>query len=221
MTQNRRSLLLSFAAISMIAAAAVSTIAVPAAMRASPPSPPIIATVDLETVVSNLNERADAEASMKAYTSGLQADLDKIVEELRNQENKLNLLQSGTQEKEDAAATLIQMRANAEVKKKVYDALIDQRRGKMLKKLYEKITGAAKRLAAQNRYTMVVVSDENVRVPEAPSADIERTISLKRFLHVDPAHDITAELVTMMNNEFKAGVGASAPVVPGAPAAPK
>jgi hypothetical protein len=36
---------------------------------------------------------------------------------------------------------------------------------------------------------------------------VSRTISLKRFLYVDPSMDITAELVQYMNNQYAAGAG--------------
>lgn len=211
------SLFLSIAAL-CLTAVAVTSVAVPVAMRASPPAP-VIATVDLEQVLSKLNERTESNASLEAYFKRLQADLDQLGKDLAEQENKLAVLSGPEQAaaRKDAAATLIQARANAKVKKEVYEALIDQQRGESLKKLYEKITAAAKSLAQQNKYTMVIVSDESVRVPDGPSQDIGRTISLKRLLYVDTAHDITADVVTLMNNEFKAGV-APAAVPGGAPA---
>lgn len=204
MTQARssRSLVIGVIAASMIAAAAVTSIAVPAAVRFALPAP-VIATVDLSKVLDQLDERKGAEAGLKAFQEDLQGQLNKLADDLKNSEMKINSAPD-VAAKKAAAAKLIEMRANAKVKKELFEALIDQKRGETYKDLYEKMTAAAGRLAKQSAYTMVIVSDEGVKVPDGPSQEIERTISLKRFMYIDSRHDITAELVTLMNNEFKA-----------------
>jgi Skp family chaperone for outer membrane proteins len=167
-------------------------------------------------VFNQLNERTDAAASLKAYTQGLQGDLDKIANDLKNQEKLLDFAEGAG--KKDIAVKLIEMRAGARVKKEVSEALVDQKQAEVFAAIYRKIEAASRQLAQKNGYTMVLVSDENVKVPDGPSQDTQRMISLKRFLFVDKeAHDITPDIITMMNNEYKAGVG-TAPVIPGAPA---
>ncbi|MFN7022603.1 MAG: OmpH family outer membrane protein [Phycisphaerales bacterium] len=199
---SRLRLPLFLAAAGLIAGAALTSVAVPAALRGVPASA-VIATVDLEQVISQLSEKSAAEASLKAYSESLQGELDRLNGEIKNQESKISALDG--QAKKDAVVKLIELKANGKVKAEVFSALVDQRRGEVFKTLYEKISETAQRLAKQSGYTMVIVSDERVRVPAGPSQDIERTISLKRFLYVDKGHDITGDLITLMNSEYKAG----------------
>jgi Skp family chaperone for outer membrane proteins len=204
------------AAASLVAGAALTSLAVPA-MRLSKPA--VIATVSLDDVFTQLNERVDAEGKLDAKAREYKAELDTLQAEIKNQEKNLEFVE-GQQAKKDAAVKLIQTRANGEVRAKVINALLDQAQGEAFAALYRKIETAAKQMAIKNGYTLVVVTDESLKIPDGPSADIRRTISLKRFIYVDrEAHDITGDLVTLMNNEFKAGVGLGAPpVAPGAPA---
>jgi Skp family chaperone for outer membrane proteins len=192
--------------------AATVGVAVPVAMRLGPPSQPIIATVNLEEVVKGLDERTVREGELELYSKDRQGEMDKLVAQMKNEQSKMANLDGA--EKEAAATRLLDIQVNAKVKKELYEALIDQRRGKVFKALYEKISEASKRLAEKSGYTMVISSDESVQIPpDATSQDIQRTISLKRFLYVNKAHDVTSELVMLMNNEFKNGV-AAAPVAP-------
>ncbi|MFN0011315.1 MAG: OmpH family outer membrane protein [Phycisphaerales bacterium] len=190
-----------------------ASVAVSAARMGPPPA--VIATVNLEEAIKTLDERAMRENELKSFSETLQGELDKLVKMLKDEDTKMKVLDGD--QKREAASRILEMQATAEAKKKIYEARIDQRRGEVFRNLYEKITAASRRLAEQNAYTMVIASDEGVQVPMGPSADIERTISLKRFLYVGKAHDATTELVSLMNNEFKSGVGAAAPMPTGKP----
>lgn len=207
-SRMRSSTVLAFLGLGLVSVAAVSTVAVPAARLLAPPAP-VIATINLEQVIKDLEERPAREGDMKAFNENLQGELNKLVKEMENQQAKLAALNGA--EREQEGAKLLEMQANARVKKELYEAIIDRRRGKVFRELYNKIAEASARLAEKNGYTMVIASDQTVQVPEgAPSSDVERTISLKRFIYVSKPHDVTAELVQMMNNEFKAA-GAGSP----------
>lgn len=209
----RKSSSLVLVSLGLVLLAAVSTVAVPAAMRLAPPAP-VIATLNLEEVIKNLEERSLREGEMKGFNQGLQGELDTLVKSMQDEQSKLAALSGG--ELEQATAKLLEMQANARVKKELYEAIIDRRRGKVFRELYNKIADASKRLGEKSGYTMVIASDESVQVPaNAPSQDVERTISLKRFVFVSKGHDVTGELVTMMNNEFRAGGGSAAPAPSG------
>ena len=204
---NLRTIGLGLGALALMGISAAS-VAVTAARLA--PQPALIATVNLDEAIKNLDERSMRESELKSFSDALQGELDKLVKQLKDEDNKMKALEG--EQRGEAASRMLEMQATAEAKKKIYEARIDQRRGIVFRSLYEKITSASKRLAEQNGYSIVIANDEGVQVPQGPSADIERTISLKRFLFVSKSHDATAELVSLMNNEFKSGVGAAAPM---------
>lgn len=190
------------AGMALVGASAVTAVGLSAAVRLVPQA--TIATVNLEDAVRQLDERAAKEGELKAYSEGLQGELDKLVKQINDEQAKLSALDGD--QKREVATKIIELQANARVRKEVYEAMIDQRRAEIFRGLYDKITAASTQLAERGGYSMVIASDEGVKVPpNAPSAEVERTISLRRFLYVSKSHDVTAELVTLMNNEFKAG----------------
>jgi len=197
-------------AVSTFAGVAFMAPALSARPAPAPLAPPaaVIATVDLEKAITQLTERGVRESELKGFADSLQSELSKLGAEITDLNNKMNTMDAA--EKKAGAPKLLEMQFNAKVKKELYEALIDQRRGEIFRALYEKLTDASKRLAQRNGYTMVLSSDMGVKVPNGPSNEIERTITLKRFLYLAPEHDVTNELIAMMNNEWAAG-GSTAP----------
>lgn len=207
---NRRvtSLVIGAVGLGVVGGVAFTSVALPKAVLLAPPAP-VIATLNLEELVKNLDERTSREGELKAYSDGMQDELNKIVKDINDQQAKLAALDGA--EKKTATAKLLELQANARAKKEIFEAMIDNRRAEIFRGLYEKINDASKRLADKNKYTMVVAADDQVRIsPTGASNDVERQISLRRFVWVDKAHDITPELITMMNNEFKNGGSAAA-----------
>jgi Skp family chaperone for outer membrane proteins len=201
---------LSLAAATVIAAAGLSTAVATSALRLGPPAP-VVATVNLEELVKQLDERAAREAELRSYSEGLQGQLDSLVKELNDAQAKIAALDGN--ERKNQAARVLELQAMARAKKEIFEAMVDARRAEVFRGLYDKINDASKRLAEKNKYTMVISADDSARIPpSAGSQDVERQISLRRFIFVDKAHDVTSELVAMMNNEFKAGGSSAAPM---------
>lgn len=184
--------------------------------RHAPPAP-MLATVDLEKVFNSLDELAARNDELKAYRATLQSELEKLQQQAKDEDSKRMLLPDGP-EKKAAAAKIIEMQLNLKVKTELYNALMDQRQSEMVRALYDKIADAARRLSTASKYTMVLVADDKVALPSAGSTnDVQRVISMKRMLFAAPEADITTDLLTMMNNEYRAGGGKPAPA-PTAPA---
>lgn len=197
-----------FAAIGLIAAGVSSRMAPPQA---------VIVTIDIEKVFDGIDERTSKQDELKIYGDGLKAEIDKLTKQMKDEDDKRGVLPEGP-EKRAATARILEMQINARVKGELYNAMIDQQRAEMFRYLYGKITEATKRLATMNNYTLVIASDEKVPLPTGgQSADVQRVISLKRVLYSAPGHDATAELITLMNNEFKASGGKPGSLVPPAP----
>lgn len=196
-----------------IAGAALSTAVATSAIRLGPPAP-VIATINLEELVKQLDERAVREGELKSYSEGLQGELDKLVKDLNDAQAKLAVLDGN--DRKNQAAKVLEYQAMARAKKEIFEAMVDNRRAEVFRGLYEKINDTTKRLSEKNKYTLVISTDDNVRLsPQATSQDVERQISLRRFVFVDKAHDITSEVVAMMNNEFKVGGSSAAPMPAG------
>lgn len=187
----------------------------PAGQALAAPPAAVIATVDLEKVFDGLSERNTKQDELKVYGEGLLAELNKLGQQVKDEESKAALLPEGP-ERRAANARVVELKITVKVKQELYQAMLDQQRGEMFRYLYNKIAAAVKRMAQDNKYTLVIASDESVAVPAGvQSSEVQRVISLRRLLFVDPRHDITNDLITMMNNEFKAvGGKPSTPATP-------
>lgn len=205
------------------AACAAATLAVGAGavsgMR-KPPIPPVIAVVDIGAVINGLDERAEKDAAFNARRTEFQESLDRWKKKIDDQRTQLEAMPPGPQHRA-LNENIIKDGLQAQAEKEFAERLLDQLFGEYLRDLNSKITEAAKELATKNGYTMVLTSDERIQIPSGGARDVERAITFKRMLYVDPTHDVTKELITMMNNAFAAAGGkAAAPPAPGGAAPP-
>lgn len=168
------------------------------------PSPAVIGVVNMEKVFADLAERAAKQAELEAAGGAMQTELNNGLKEGQDLESQVQAKPDGP-EKRAMTERLAEMQVNLRVKKELFEARLDKRRADMFRELYAKINDASKRLASSNGYGMILASDEGVQIPAGASAqEVQRIISLRRMLHTAPTVDVTAELVTMMNNEFAA-----------------
>lgn len=186
----------------------IACVAVLAAFTSRRPAPPtaVIAVVNLENALKGLNERTTKEAELRTRLDEMQKKITDMETNIKEENENMKLMPEGP----DRRAALERLRRLAysyEFEKGFSQRALTELEGEMLRELYLKIDETAERLAKRNGYTMVLASDESVTVPAGNPQDIMRTVSLKRMLFVDPAHDVTAELITMMNNEYAARPG--------------
>lgn len=196
------------------AARAVST------SLAKPPVPPVIAVVDLQAVVAGLDERTNKDAEFQNKGKELQGALDKKkkdwedtksqVEATTDKIQRLNLQKKAYLQEQE-------LKFETEFSQQQLDLLY----GDLLRDLHGKITVAVTKLAKQNGYTMVLASDEAASIPSGGRTEVTRAIGMKRMLYVEDSHDITQEVITLMNNEFVAGGGKRIDPPPAPPAGNK
>lgn len=174
------------------------------ASKPAPPAAPIIATLDLEAVVTGLNERTDKEASLKSELANYQSKVDKLAEEVKAMQKSLENEPDGVG-KMKMAKDFRDKAVRLEFEKQYAQRLLGELQGEMLRELYLKMVKAAQAQAKKNGYALVLASDERVQVPSGDPTDVTRAIAMKRMLHVDTSLDITQEIITLMNNEYAAG----------------
>ncbi len=190
--------LLACAGLALIGARAAAT-----AARFGPPAAPVIAVVDLDSVLQGLNEKKDREAALQTTLKDLQSRVNALGEEAKNEQAKLE--QATDAQKPALAKALREKIIRAEFEKQYSEKILTEMSGEVIREIYLKIDNATERLAKQNGYQLVLASDEKNPVPDRGStSDILRSIASKRMLFVDPSLDITQEVITLMNNEYAA-----------------
>jgi len=188
-----------------ISAMGIAANAVTSALRKPPPAP-VIAVVDLQEVVKGLDERTNKEQEL--YNKGVEFKdmLDKKKKDLDDTRSQIEAATTSAQR------LPLQKRAYLQENELKFETEFSQQQldllyGDMLRDLYAQITAAATKLSEQNGYTMVLSSDESVDIARGTRNDVVRTVAMKRMLYVNDAHDITADVITMINIEFAAKGG--------------
>ena len=70
------------------------------------------------------------------------------------------------------------------------------------------MTAAVAALAKKDGFDLILLDDRSINVPDDASyAEVNNTILNKRVLFASDTIDLTQRLITMMNNDFSAGVG--------------
>jgi Skp family chaperone for outer membrane proteins len=177
------------------------------------PPAPVIVTIDMQKIFGGLTERMARQQELETMGGTMQKELDDLLAAGKSEAQKAEVMADGP-EKAMAIDRLTEMQMQVRMKKELFEAKLDQRRADTFRILHAKISDACRRLAAQNKYTLVLTNDETNAIPGGMNtADTQKAISSKRIMFAEAGHDISNELVTFMNNEYSAA-GGRAPVAP-------
>ncbi len=170
--------------------------------------PAVVAVVDLEKVFGGLSQRVVMEEALKARVDDAQKKLDVMQAQLTALDKDIKIM-GDVPEKKAKVAERARLFANARVEMEVSKQLLAIEEGDMARDLYNSIDAACEAIAKKNGYHMVLASDETAAIPEGVvKKDVDRFASAKKMMYVDPQLDITAEVITYMNNQYKANVPA-------------
>lgn len=176
------------------------------AQSAAPaPKAPTVALVNLERLLNNLDELQTRRAEVEAMRAELQKGIDSKGADLEKIGNALKILPAGTPDYKAKQQEAVRKRVEMEVDTKIAEQLMDQKRAEIQKALFLKIQDAVSRMAKQRGYALVFSHDGEVEVVDGQEAQITRQIAVRRILYAEKELDISEELLTMMNNEWKAG----------------
>lgn len=178
----------------------------------APPKGATIAVVDLEKLINGLDEKkAKAEQFQKAFEAK-KAELETMKVKIDEKQAALNAMPAGAN-RSKAAEELQEMVIRGEIEAQLANRKLNAQQADLFHQLYTKVDEAIGKLAEQNGYHMVFVSDEAAKVPKGNSETVLRGITMKRMLYVNDELDITNEVIKYMNNAF-----AAAGLAPASPA---
>ena len=176
--------------------------------RSPAPRPPVpslatVATVNLERVFSNLDEKGAADISLQVLADDLQKKSGAQSRAIELLEQNLDLFSVGSEKYQEAEEQFreatVKLRSFVEFGR----LKIDFRKGATLKRLYASIKEAARLLAEREGYAVVLVDDSIVGLQSGTETDVVRQISARRMLYASPRVDITDALIMQMNNAFQ------------------
>ncbi len=173
------------------------------ASRPPVPSLATVATVDLERLFSNLDEKGAADISLQALADDLQQESEAKSREIELLEQNLDLFPAGSEQYQEATEQFLEATVKLQSFVEFGRGKIDFRKGVTLKRLYMSIKEATRLLAEREGYAVVLVDDSIVNLQSGTEADMIRQISARRMLYASPRVDITDALIMQMNNAFQ------------------
>lgn len=168
------------------------------------PLPPNIALINLESVINNLEELQTRNTELGAYRDELVKKVEDLTKDAETLANQLKILPSGSPDFTATQLNYIRRQNEIKFEQEIAQELMARRRGDVQRELYAKVADAAKRLAQQRGFQLIVSDDSQVPLVEGPEAQVVRQVATRRIVFADPSLDISSELVAMMNNEWRA-----------------
>jgi Skp family chaperone for outer membrane proteins len=187
---------------------AFMAVAQPGAKQAPPTA---VAAVDVNKVLEDSAEAKAVIARLDSVTAERQKKLVEIENAMKSLQTKLEAAPKGSPDRQKWVGELIELEAQGKVRKEVLTRISDLEAGPELWSLYVKITDAAKQIAAQQGYDIVIADDSFMpQIPEGKqltASDVRRTTTDRQLLYVGPRADITQQVITLLNNQFNAKAG--------------
>lgn len=177
--------------------------------KSAAPPPAIVATVQFQRLLNNLDQRAKVEAELVRWQSELQTELDKrreAIEALEAEREAAVGEVEKAQLNEQMAMAGLTLRHWSETKSQQ----LQSEHARRTEDLYIKIIDEVNKLAALQGYDMVFLNDASTefsvdRQSRVPALlQVRQQISSRKLLYCEKGIDITDELVDRMNNAFAA-----------------
>lgn len=167
-----------------------------------------VAVVSLNGVMVGLNERADAEARLRAKGEAIRVEIETRQASLRAMEEAFRAVTDPVAKlaaEERLDGEFIQFMAWDELMKQE----LDGDRAWMLEKLYIDIMAAVKSMADAGDIDLVLVHDGGTEIqtnldPEAPPLEyqVRQQIAMRRIAFAAPRIDRTQDVIILMNNAY-------------------
>jgi Skp family chaperone for outer membrane proteins len=183
--------------------------AVAASTHLRPPT--VVVTFDIEQVIADLTERADAETKLHSLIMNIEESGKAKFDSVAQLEEEL-----------DATSDLDRPTINEELDRLKLEALsyqrfasaqVDIERSLMYRDLYQKIQTSVQEIAEQNGYDLVLINDVHREIFVNPKANVSREfqvreqLQVKRIVFSSSQIDITEQIVSHMNLEWEKNPG--------------
>jgi Skp family chaperone for outer membrane proteins len=179
----------------------------------APTVAPIVAMVNVEQVVNDCVETTTRNAANDAKYKPDIDQLKKMEEQMTTINSEAKLLAPDNRAgRRDLLLKRSQIEGQYKAKSNFLQSAIDEEKADVIRDVYTKAVAAIADYAAANGIALVMVDDTVLNVPsEGGMGPVTSAIIGRRILYADKAKlDITADVLTKMNNDF-AATGGKAP----------
>jgi Skp family chaperone for outer membrane proteins len=164
-----------------------------------------VAVIDLDAVFEQLQEKGDRLQELDAFGVELQDELDQLEADLKQIQNEKAVLMPGTPEFEAVALRELDASALLQLKKEVAQVRFDDRRKRIEVAMFNKIVDAATRYAQREGIEVLLSDDQSTGLNDRMQAQqVQARLLTKKVVYTSPSKSVTDDVVTMMNNEYRA-----------------
>ena len=172
------------------------------------PAPAAVAVVDLAKLSKNLDEAKNLSEALARQRDEAQKKIEEIKTELTNVNKDLDGLKEkkGTPEYFRLLAKKFELEATLKARGEGLQQLIDIAEGDNMKIMFTRVVEAVTRIGKERGYDFILWDDRAIVPPTNPAtgAQVWNIIRDRRILFASERVDITEQVLTQMNNEYKA-----------------
>lgn len=186
--------------------------------RQAAAAPTSVALVDLQRLFDKLDELAEQNKELDTKRKTYKDDIDNLKKQADQIEEDLTKTVDPTDRKTrtDMSMQVVILRQSMQGKQEIYNRVMDLASADVIRGLYQKMTDEIAQIAKREGYDLVLFDDRSIGLPDrSGNKDLNAIIANKRILYAADTIDITDRLITIMNNDYHAGVK-----LPSASAAP-
>lgn len=179
----------------------------PAAVRA----PAVVAVVDMVKIFDDSEELKAKNLKIREEKTARDKSLDDLVNMLKAKQKELAELPATAAPKDRVNLQVeVKRLANAaEDLKQAGEAIASFEAGSAMKALYEKVSSAVQAVMAEQGVDLVLLDDRAIKLPDnVPTSEINALIARKQIIAASTRIDITADVITRVNNDYHANPGA-------------
>lgn len=167
-----------------------------------------VAVVRLNEVLNKLNEKAIRENELKAFFEEREGVVNAILSNLKSIEEELRLMPRDAPDRRTKLEERARLAARAEAEAKIAQAVAEDRKKRMELEMFEQIRTAAGEIAKRQGLSVVLSDDSDIDVPEtAGYREVQMSMISRRLLYAGSSVDISSQVATYMNNQFKSNPG--------------
>lgn len=174
-----------------------------------PQSPAVVAVVNVQEVYDNLVEKLEIEADRRNTLDRINAERVKRSNDVKALQQELELIPVAEESaRKDVENDIIRKTAELQAFMYIQERRMNRDTGLRLQSVRDKMLKAIEKTAAANKIDLVLNEESAIQIPQANNQ--QQTVNVQNVLYAADALEITKDVTTRMNNDFRAGEGGAA-----------
>lgn len=164
-----------------------------------------VGVVRLNDVLNKLTEKAVREDELKRFFEEREGAVNQILASLQAVESELKLMPKDAPDRRMKLEERARLGAKADAEAKIAQAVAEDRKKRMELELFGKIRDAVREIAQRKGLAVVLSDDSDIDIPETASyREVQMGLVTRRLMYSNQSVDISSEVATFLNNQFKA-----------------